>query len=88
MEGLFRSNPLAPPETFYRSAEGILHYAKKAPSQVLEEVCRIAIENKIYNYGAFKHMITSRASGVSVNDEDVEMPQNRHSQIRGKEYYK
>ena len=88
VEGLFKSNPLAPPETFYRSAEGILHYAKKAPSQVLEEVCHIAIENKIYNYGAFKHMITSRASGVSVNDQDVEMPQNRHSQIRGKEYYK
>lgn len=86
MERLFASNPLAPPETFFKSADGIMHMAKTADPELLECACRAAIEYGTCTYGFLKRIIQTKGSGLADRPQtDMQAPRN--SDIRGKEYY-
>lgn len=86
MERLFASNPLAPPETFYKSADGIMHMARTADPELMECACRAAIEYGTCTYSFLKRIIQTKGSGLTDKPQtDTQAPRN--SDIRGKEYY-
>lgn len=87
MQNLFASNPLAPPETFYKSADGIMHLAKTADAELLEAACRAAIEYGSCNYTFIKRVVQTNGAGLMRQPMAEEAPAPSHDNIRGKEYY-
>lgn len=86
MERLFASNPLAVPETFYKSADGILHLAKTTAPELLEKTCNAALENNCCTYAFIKRVIASKGAGLQ-SEAEPETPAPRHRNLRGSEYY-
>lgn len=86
MERMFSSNPLAPPETFYKSADGLLHLAKVTHRDLMEEACKAALTYGQCSYAFVKRVVSTKAEGLKPR-QDEETPAPSHSNIRGKEYY-
>ena len=88
---LFASNTSAPPETFYKSCDGLIHLQKVTDAELFERACGIAIEFNICRYNFIKNLISSKCSGYRTVDEDDEpslfFPPDDHENIRGKQYY-
>lgn len=88
---LFASNTSAPPETFYKSCDGLIHLQKVTDTELFERACGIAIEFNICRYNFIKNLISSKCSGYRTVDEDDEpslfFPPDDHENIRGKQYY-
>lgn len=86
MENMFSSNPLAPPETFYKSADGLLHLARTTDPGLMERACEAALTYGQCSYAFVKRVISSKAEGLK-EKPDEETPAPSHSNIRGKGYY-
>lgn len=86
MERMFSSNPLAPPETFYKSADGLLHLARTTDNDLMDQACSAALTYGQCTYAFVKRVISSKAEGLKAR-QDEETPAPSHSNIRGKEYY-
>jgi hypothetical protein len=79
-----------PPETFYRSCEGLLHLQKTTDPALFKRACEAALLYRSYRYGFILQLIKSKCMGL----EDVHPFQNEtitpplHENIRGKEQFK
>lgn len=76
-----------PPETMYRTCDGLLHYQKNTDPVVFDMACEIAIDQHAVNYGFIKGLIKSKCAGFldshnPVDDEPI------NNNLRGKDYYK
>lgn len=84
---IFRQNGNLPPETFYKSCDGLLHLQKVTDKHLFDRACRVALEYRRCKYGFIKSLIDSKCSGVAQDDEPVLFPET-HDNIRGSAYYK
>ena len=85
MDRLFQSNPLTPPERFYKSADGILHLARTCDSSLLETACNTAIEYSACTYAFMKKVLITQGKGLETSSSEPDAPSN--SNTRGKNYY-
>ena len=83
MQNMFNSNKNAPPETFYKSCDGLLHLQKITDPELFERACSIAIEFKNCRYGFINNLIKSKCSGYKPEDDNVLFPRDEHENIRG-----
>lgn len=73
------------PEKLYRSCDGVLRLARSTPALTLEKACRIALENKMYNYAFLNNIISNKM--VNQESSTPEKPLPKHDNVRGQEYY-
>lgn len=74
-----------PPETQYRSCDGLLRLAKQTNSTDFEKACALAIELENYGYKCLQNIIKYRTFENVVNTENKPLP--THENLRGREYY-
>lgn len=78
----------AHPEQGYKSARGILSFARRVGEKRLINACRWADSYGLYSYPAIDSILSTRQDEVPLEDEsslNQEMPV--HKNIRGKDYY-
>lgn len=78
----------AHPEQAYKSARGILSFARRVGEKRLINACRWADSYGLYNYPSIESILSTRQDEVPLEDETIleqEMP--NHKNIRGKDYY-
>ena len=89
MQRMFNSNKNIPPETFYKSCDGLLHLQKKTDYELFEDACAIALHFNRCRYNFIKNLVESKCAGYAAQqNNDVLFPCNEHENIRGEEYYK
>lgn len=88
MKALFASNPLAPPETFYKSADGLLSLSRTSDAKLFSRACKAALSNGRCTYSFIKKIIDTKGAGLELPQDNggTFMP-GSHSNIRGPEYY-
>lgn len=84
---LFQSNPYVPPESFYRSCDGLFHLQKKSDKELFEKACEAALFYGKCQYGFIKNLIESKCCGIENNSKEAISPKT-HSNIRGKDAFK
>ncbi len=75
-------------EQAYKSARGILSFARRVGEKRLINACRWADSYGLYNYPSIETILSTRQDEVPLEDESIleqEMP--NHKNIRGKDYY-
>ena len=89
MTRLFASNKTLPPETFYKSCDGLLHLQKVSDYELFEDACAIALHFNRCRYSFIKNLVQSKCTGYTEwQNNEVLFPCNEHENIRGEEYYK
>lgn len=76
------------PEQAYKSARGILSFARRVGEKRLINACRWADSYGLYSYPAIDSILSTKQDQVPLEDESAlnqEMPE--HINIRGKDYY-
>lgn len=76
----------APPETLYRSCEGLIRLAKNTEAKILEMACEKARLNENYSLRYLQNVIKNKTYTEGIVQMDVQ-PLPSHPNIRGKEYY-
>jgi hypothetical protein len=80
-----------PPETFYKSCDGLFHLAKTTDPDLFKTACRTALQYHIYKYGFINQLIKSKCEGSkTVNSDDANkvIPPTNHRHVRGKEQFR
>ena len=86
---LFTSNASVPPETYYKSCDGLFHLQKTTSPDIFDKACEIALKYGQCKYAYIKNLVQSKCSGFeSIQEEPVLFPSDDHENIRGAEYYK
>lgn len=81
-------NSKAHPEQGYKSARGILSFARRVGESRLINACRWADSYGLYSYPTIDSILTSRQDEVPLeNEADINTPMPEHENIRGKGYY-
>lgn len=81
---IFQQN--SPPETFYKTCEGILSMARKASPEQLELVCKDVINAQVFRYGFIKNVFAKHSQSAHGHElEDRPLPE--HENTRGASYY-
>lgn len=76
------------PEQAYKSAAGILSFARRVGEKRLINACRWADSYGLYNYPAIESILNNRQDEVPLEDDSLEEKSTpEHKNIRGKEYY-
>jgi transposase len=87
--GDFIANKFAcslPPETLYRSCEGLIRLAKNTEPAILEMACRTAELHGNYSMKYLQNVIKNKTYTDGIGQE-VQKPLPAHANIRGKKYY-
>ena len=87
ISGIFSKSPTVPPETYYKSCDGLFSLSRTTEPELFELALRTAVEHRQYSYGFIRNLIESRCAGVSGFDEQLTLFPADHDNIRGKEYY-
>ncbi len=74
-----------PPETFYKTCEGLLSLSRKTDCKRLEKACQIALDSRMLSYRFIKSLLESNAL-IQEEPEYRTLPVLREN-VRGKEYY-
>lgn len=78
----------AHPEQAYKSAVGILSFARRVGEKRLINACRWADSYGLYNYPAIETILNNRQDEVPLEEDSLEDKSTpEHKNIRGKEYY-
>jgi transposase len=80
-----------PPETFYRSCEGLLHLQQSTDPVLFRKACEIALLHQNYKYGFILKLVESKCSGWEETHPVTDVyptPPANHLNIRGKEHFK
>lgn len=76
------------PEQAYKSARGILSFARRVGEKRLINACRWADSYGLYSYPAIDSILSTRQDEIPLeNETDLNSPVPEHENIRGKEYY-
>jgi transposase len=78
-------NTSRPPETLYKTCQGLLSLARKSESKRLEQACQIALDSGMLSYRFIKSLIESNA--LTQEEQEYRMIPVVQENIRGKEYY-
>ncbi|WP_454060739.1 IS21 family transposase [Elizabethkingia ursingii] len=81
------STTQVPPETFYKSCEGLLHLHRTTDPILFRTACEIALRYRSYRYAFILNLIKSKCRGVE-KQPIIKHPVNDHGNIRGKEHFK
>jgi transposase len=76
----------AHPEQAYKSAQGILSFAKRVGHERLTRACQRAHLYGIYHYRIIETILKRNIDQYEIEDEPPQMP--KHDNIRGEDYYK
>jgi transposase len=86
---IFTSNKSVPPETYYKSCDGLFHLQKTTAPDIFDKACEIALRFNQCKYGYIKNLVLSKCSGFkSALEDPVIFPNDTHKNVRGPEYYK
>jgi hypothetical protein len=77
-----------PPETFYKSCDGLLHLAKNTDPELYKQALETALQYHIYRYGFVQQLVKSKCEGLDAHNAKSKpvMPPT-HKNIRGKKEY-
>jgi transposase len=81
---------VTPPETFYRSCDGLIHLEKTTDATLFRMACQTALQYRIYKYSFIKQLVKSKCEGLedaNSQQKNSASPPN-HKNIRGKEVFK
>ena len=87
IRGVFEQNTAVPPETFYKSCDGLFNLQKTTEPQLFDRACRAALERNRCNYGFIRNLIESKCAGLPAEDEEPTLFPADHDNIRGREYF-
>ena len=87
IRGVFEQNTSAPPETFYKSCDGLFNLQKTTEPQLFDRACRAALERNRCNYSFIRNLIESKCAGLPAEDEEPTLFPADHDNIRGREYF-
>ena len=86
IRGVFGQNTSVPPETYYKSCDGLFSLQRTTDPDLFERACAAALERHRCNYGFIKNLIGSKCAGLlAESGEPVLFPAD-HENIRGREY--
>jgi hypothetical protein len=57
-----------PPETFYKSCDGLIHLAKNTAPELFRQALETALEYRIYKYGFILQLVKSKCEGLANNN--------------------
>ena len=78
-----------PPETFYKSCDGLIHLEKNTDPVLFKQACETALKYRIYKYSFIKQLVKSKCDGLEENnDRDKPGMPPTHKNVRGKEQFK
>lgn len=80
-----------PPETFYRSCDGLLHLQRTTDPNLFRKACEIALLYQQYKYSFVLKLVESKCIGfenIYPDSEQEDTAPPTHSNIRGKEQFK
>jgi Transposase and inactivated derivatives len=78
----------AHPEQAYKSARGILSFARRVGERRLINACRWADSYGLYSYPAIENILSSGQDQIPLeNETDADNTMPVHKNIRGKDYY-
>lgn len=75
-----------PPETLYRSCDGLIRLAKNTEPAILDKACEMAMLHGNYSMKYLQNVIKNKTYTDGMN-QVVQKPLPAHTNIRGKEYY-
>lgn len=87
IKGVFGQNPSAPPETFYKSCDGLFHLERTTEPGLFARACKAALDHGRCNYGFIKRLVESRCAGLPAEGDDPTLFPSDHENIRGREYF-
>jgi hypothetical protein len=76
-----------PPETFYKSCDGLFHLAKTTDPDLFKTACQTALQYHIYKYGFINQLVKNKCEGskaVHSGEGNKVIPPSNHRHIRGK----
>ena len=76
-----------PPETVYKTCDGLLRYQRDTDQTVFDMACEIAIEQHSINYTFIQRLIRSKCSGF-IDAEKPTDDEPTNTNLRGRDYYK
>lgn len=82
----FGSTKPMPPETHYKTCDGLLHLQRSTDPVLFSTACKTALECGRCNYSFIKALVESKCAGVTQEQVDCAPPD--HENIRGKSQYK
>lgn len=88
VSALFSQNPGVPPETFYKSCDGLIHLGKTTAPTLMEKACAVALRTGNCKYRFVLALVRSGCSGVEELEREPDLfSVSPHSNIRDKAYY-
>lgn len=87
IRGVFEQNRSVPPETYYKSCDGLFNLQKTTDPPLFDRACRAALERNRCNYGFIRNLIESKCAGLPAEDEELMLFPSDHDNIRGGEYF-
>lgn len=78
-----------PPETFYRSCDGLLQLSKTTDPVLFRQACQTALQYGVYKYNFIKQLVKSKCEGLEeTNLQNKPLMPPSHKNLRGKEQFK
>jgi transposase len=84
----FIFNGTKPPETLYKTCDGLLSLCRKADPVRFEKACRIALNGGVPSYRYIKSLIEGKSLLMEEDDDEYKPLPSPEENIRGKQYYK
>jgi transposase len=75
-----------PPETFYKTCDGLLSLCRKTDQALFEKACQIALAHSIFSYRFVKSLIENQS--LLMEEEQYKPLPSPQNNLRGKQYYK
>ena len=76
-----------PPETHYRTCDGLLSLQRSSDPVVFRTACEVALEYGRCSYGFIRSLVESKCLGAAQGHPPLLSPPE-HGNIRGKEQFK
>ena len=74
-----------PPETFYKSCDGLLHLARNTDPELYKQALETALQHRIYRYGFVQQLVKGKCEGLEAdNAKNKPVMPPTHANIRGK----
>ena len=87
ISGIFAKSTSVPPETYYKSCDGLFSLSRTTEPALFNRALRTAVERGQYSYAFIRNLIESRCAGIPDSDAQMTLFPADHDNIRGKEYY-
>jgi transposase len=77
-----------PPETFYKSCDGLFHLARNTGAELFKQALQTALQYRIYRYAFILQLVKSKCKGLEANNaENKPVMPPTHENVRGKKQF-